>query len=197
MGDMDITEPLILSQGSHNAGSGRGCAMNVIAWELGGSITDYPSTVNVAIANCIQRTNDVLAQLTGNRTVPVEYAARLLDIAHNSIGTDPAREAGDVNPTLSEIQRLAEKTLPPTAYFRWETYFGDMARVINVARGHSDNDTNVAITERIDLFVKMTLHSLDHLVRETRQKHGLTPTNVTAPSVAAVNEALRKMATVA
>lgn len=170
--------------------------MNVIAWELGGSITDYPSTVNVAIANCIQRTNDVLAQLTENRTVPVQYAARLLDIAHNSIGTDPTREAEDVNPTLSEIQRLAEKTLPPAAYFQWESNFGDMARVINTAQRYSaQGDT--AITGPIDLFAEMSLRSLDHLVRETRQKHGLTPTNIAAPSVATVNEALRKMATVA
>lgn len=36
-----ITEPLRLAVGSHSAGSGKGCAMNVISWENGDStITD-------------------------------------------------------------------------------------------------------------------------------------------------------------
>jgi hypothetical protein len=30
---MNITEPLRLATGSHKAGSGKGCAMNVISWE--------------------------------------------------------------------------------------------------------------------------------------------------------------------
>ena len=32
---MNITEPLRLATGSHAAGSGQGCAMNVISWENG------------------------------------------------------------------------------------------------------------------------------------------------------------------
>ena len=38
-----ITQPLRLAKGSHQPGSGKGCAMNVISYINGDSkITDYP-----------------------------------------------------------------------------------------------------------------------------------------------------------
>ena len=46
--------PLRLAVGSHKAGSGRGCAMNVISWENGDSrISDMPD--NPGIDPCAAR----------------------------------------------------------------------------------------------------------------------------------------------
>jgi len=55
----DITEPLRLAVGSHSAGSGKGCAMNLISWENGDTtITDLPGCSDPMLARIVQRIND-------------------------------------------------------------------------------------------------------------------------------------------
>ena len=47
----DITRPLRLAVGSHSAGSGKGCAMNLISWENGDTtITDLPDCADPMLA---------------------------------------------------------------------------------------------------------------------------------------------------
>lgn len=97
---MDITQPLVLSAGSHSPGSGRGCAMNVVAWELGGEISDRPEGTSWTLASVIWRVNDLLAciPVIGSSyervavyaiafEVPAQLAPRLLALAHRTIGT--------------------------------------------------------------------------------------------------------------
>jgi hypothetical protein len=55
-----ITEPLRLAAGSHKAGSGFGCVMNIISWENGDRvITDYPTCVDPTLAEMAQAINDM------------------------------------------------------------------------------------------------------------------------------------------
>jgi len=50
----DITEPLRLAVGSHSAGSGKGCAMNLISWENGDTtITDLPGCSDPMLARIV------------------------------------------------------------------------------------------------------------------------------------------------
>ena len=69
---MHITEPLRLAVGSHKAGSGRGCAMNVISWENGDTtITDLPGCADQVLARIVQRVNDTIcAHRDGDLSVP-------------------------------------------------------------------------------------------------------------------------------
>ncbi len=61
--DLDrITHPLRLARGSHQPGSGKGCAMNVISYINGDEqITDFPATSARPLASFVQLCNDLLA----------------------------------------------------------------------------------------------------------------------------------------
>jgi hypothetical protein len=82
----NITEPIILSRGSHNAGTGRGCAMNVISWENGDTIiTDYPACSDRMLSNLVQGVNDRLAG--GNGFLNAADSIIALDLGHATVGT--------------------------------------------------------------------------------------------------------------
>lgn len=54
-----ITHPLRLARGSHEEGSGKGCAMNVISYINGDTkITDYPVCSARPLARLVQSLND-------------------------------------------------------------------------------------------------------------------------------------------
>jgi hypothetical protein len=61
--DLDrITQPLRLARGSHQPGSGKGCAMNVISYINGDTcITDFPDCSARPLAAFVQVCNDLLA----------------------------------------------------------------------------------------------------------------------------------------
>ena len=61
--DLDrITHPLRLARGSHQPGSGKGCAMNVISYINGDTkITDFPECSARPLARMVQSLNDRLA----------------------------------------------------------------------------------------------------------------------------------------
>lgn len=55
--------PLRLAVGSHERGSGKGCAMNVISYENGDEeITDFPACSHPALAQMVQEINDSMCQ---------------------------------------------------------------------------------------------------------------------------------------
>jgi hypothetical protein len=57
-----ITHPLRLAKGSHQPGSGKGCAMNVISYTNGDThITDFPGCSARPLAAFVQLCNDLLA----------------------------------------------------------------------------------------------------------------------------------------
>lgn len=88
---MPTDHPLRLARGSHQAGSGRGCAMNVISWEQGDAIiTDYPTSVDRVAARLVQSINDSLCRhdphYTNGDLCP-ECSVTVLDLAHAVVGT--------------------------------------------------------------------------------------------------------------
>jgi hypothetical protein len=57
-----ITHPLRMARGSHQPGSGKGCAMNAISYINGDEqITDFPATSARPLASFVQLCNDLLA----------------------------------------------------------------------------------------------------------------------------------------
>ena len=70
MSDIDlgrIIPPLRLAKGSHQPGSGKGCAMNVISYINGDvEITDVPECSAPALARIVQAVNDYLADIHGD-----------------------------------------------------------------------------------------------------------------------------------
>ena len=91
----NIFEPLTLASGSHEAGSGQGCAMNVISWENGDKvITDYPACSDKYLATVVQHANDTLAGPDGILSPANSIIA--LDLGHATVGT--------TNHSLSQLE---------------------------------------------------------------------------------------------
>ncbi len=85
--DLDrITHPLRLAAGSHQRGSGKGCAMNVISYINGDvEITDFPECSARPLARMVQALNDRLAGPDG--FLSPEDSVIVLDLGWKTVGT--------------------------------------------------------------------------------------------------------------
>ena len=83
-----MNHPLRLAVGSHEAGSGKGCAMNVISWESGDStITDLPACADQMLARIVQYVNDhICAHRDGDLLCP-SCSVEVLALGHRIVGT--------------------------------------------------------------------------------------------------------------
>jgi hypothetical protein len=81
-----ITHPLRLARGSHQPGSGKGCAMNVISYINGDAqVTDFPSCSARPLSLLVQSANDLLAGPDGY--LSPESSVIALDLAWQTVGT--------------------------------------------------------------------------------------------------------------
>lgn len=85
--DLDrITHPLRLAKGSHQPGSGKGCAMNAISYISGDSeITDFPACSARPLAAFVQSCNDLLAGPDGY--LSPENSLLALELGWQTVGT--------------------------------------------------------------------------------------------------------------
>jgi len=85
--DIDrITHPLRLAKGSHQPGSGKGCAMNVISYINGDAqITDFPTCSARPLAALVQSCNDLLAGPGGY--LSPENSLLALELGWQTVGT--------------------------------------------------------------------------------------------------------------
>ena len=83
-----VDHPLRLAVGSHQAGSGMGCAMNVISWESGDTIiTDMPACADQVLALIVQRVNDKICTHRDSGLLCSACSVKVLDLAHRIVGT--------------------------------------------------------------------------------------------------------------
>jgi hypothetical protein len=81
-----ITRPLRLAKGSHQPGSGQGCAMNVISYVNGDEpVTDFPTCSARPLSLLVQSSNDLLAGPAGY--LSPEHSVVALDLAWQTVGT--------------------------------------------------------------------------------------------------------------
>jgi hypothetical protein len=81
-----ITHPLRLAKGSHQPGSGKGCAMNVISYINGDArITDFPTSSARPLSLLVQSSNDLLAGPDGY--LSPENSVLALELAWQTVGT--------------------------------------------------------------------------------------------------------------
>ncbi len=90
--DLDrITHPLRLARGSHQPGSGKGCAMNAISYINGDTqITDFPASSARPLASFVQLCNDLLAGPDGY--LSPEDSCLVLDLGWLTVGTADVAE---------------------------------------------------------------------------------------------------------
>ncbi|OBF23690.1 hypothetical protein A5725_08870 [Mycobacterium kubicae] len=81
-----ISHPLRLAKGSHQPGSGKGCAMNVIAYINGDAqITDFPNCSARPLSLLVQACNDQLAGADGY--LSPEHTLLALELGWQTVGT--------------------------------------------------------------------------------------------------------------
>jgi hypothetical protein len=81
-----ITHPLRLAKGSHQPGSGKGCAMNVISYINGDDrVTDFPACSAHPLAVMVQSCNDLLAGPDGY--LSPENSVLALELGWQTVGT--------------------------------------------------------------------------------------------------------------
>jgi hypothetical protein len=85
--DLDrITRPLRLAKGSHQPGTGKGCAMNAISYINGDAqITDFPTCSARPLAAFVQSCNDLLAGPDGY--LSPENSVLALELGWLTVGT--------------------------------------------------------------------------------------------------------------
>jgi hypothetical protein len=108
--------PLRLAVGSHKAGSGRGCAMNVISWENGDSrISDMPDCTHPFLARVVQRLNDSICEHRDGDLLCADCSVIVLGLAHRTVGTADADPDGRVMVRIAaeEAQRVAHLNSDP------------------------------------------------------------------------------------
>src|SRR5260370_31916006 len=94
-----MTPPLRLDKGSHQPGSGRGCAMNVISYVNGDAqVTDFPTCSATPLSLLVQASNDLLAGADGylspgNSVLALELAWQTVGTAEGPHPGVPARPA--------------------------------------------------------------------------------------------------------
>lgn len=109
----NITEPLRLAVGSYQAGSGKGCAMNVVSWVNGDQqITDTPACSDPLLACVVQRVNDEICTHRDGDLLCHDCSVQVLDLAHRTIGTaldmsDADRARVYVRLALDEAESVA------------------------------------------------------------------------------------------
>jgi hypothetical protein len=87
-----ITHPLRLARGSHQPGSGKGCAMNVISYTNGDDrITDFPTCSARPLAIVVQACNDLLAGPSG--FLSPEHSVLAIELAWQTVGTAGVADA--------------------------------------------------------------------------------------------------------
>lgn len=115
--DLDrITHPLRLARGSHQPGSGKGCAMNVISYINGDErITDFPATSARPLASFVQLCNDQLAGPDGY--LSPEDSLLVLDLAWLTVGT--ASPTATVADSVIHLWVTKLLTSPPWGVIRY------------------------------------------------------------------------------
>jgi hypothetical protein len=111
--DLDrITNPLRLARGSHQPGSGKGCAMNAVSYIEGDEeITDFPATSARPLASFVQLCNDLLAEPDG--FLSPKNSLLVLDLAWLTVGT------ADVADSITHIWVTKLLTSPPWGVLRY------------------------------------------------------------------------------
>lgn len=110
---MSISDhPLRLATGSHDRGTLRGCAMNLISWEQGeNQISDTPMCVHWALARMVHIVNDDLCTHSEVEEDPSGYeymylcpdcSVKILSLAHRTVNTAGADNA-EVADWLTEL----------------------------------------------------------------------------------------------
>jgi len=203
--DLDhITNPLRLARGSHQPGSGKGCAMNVISYITGDEqVTDFPTRSARPLSLLVQTSNDLLAGPDGYLLPDDSVLA--LDLAWQTVGTADVPETVVhawiaellTSPTwgvLKYAKITAHKAILDIAQLHRAAASGDMPAVADWdAAGRAAREVASTLSgagmraaqaaaESTAFVDNDLLISLDKVVAHAQNAHGLASGDATAAS---------------
>ena len=199
-----ITHPLRLARGSHQPGSGKGCAMNVISYITGDEqVTDFPTRSARPLSLLVQTSNDLLAGPDGYLLPDDSVLA--LDLAWQTVGTADVPETVVhawipellTSPTwgvLKYAKITAHKAILDIAELHRAAASGDMPAVADWgAAGRTAREVASTLSgagmraaqaaaESTAFVDNDLLISLDKVVAHAQNAHGLASGDATAAS---------------
>lgn len=192
--DFDRLQPLRVAQFSHQPGSGKGCAMQVVSYINGDiEITDYPDCSARPLARIVQFVNDRLGERgtpctpgfgDGTKYLTPEDAITAIRLGTKTIGTRiPAVEFG--HPLWYVYRRQS----PKLWYVR---RYSEAARVAANVGSASDVAHGAACAVLKDNSLDGLVAWADKVIDEWHAEMGTTPQALTTDAVAS---ALTKMET--
>jgi len=156
--DLDrITHPLRLAKGSHEPGSGKGCAMNVVSYINGDAeITDFPDCSARPLAALVQLLNDGLADKDGY--LSPKDSVLVLDLGWRTVGTvDVPREVVLrwlaellIDPVHGAVQHASPAAVPAirrVAELLGRQVAGGLVSVAEWTQARKDASANAAYAE--------------------------------------------------
>jgi hypothetical protein len=195
----NITEPLRLAAGSHQAGSGKGCAMNVISWENGdATISDMPDCADLFLAKVVQRVNDKHCRHVVDGLLCPPCSVEVLALAHRTVGTnigDTARGAR-VQIAREEANSVAHLRTydAATTAATYAAYAAYAARTTAATDAYAA-DAAYAAADAADVAAAVRIRRAHHVIDRFYELTGLTehatPADVTEHAVARMLETVR------
>jgi hypothetical protein len=199
-----ITHPLRLASGSHQPGSGKGCAMNVISYINGDQrVTDFPTSSARPLSLLVQSSNDLLAGPDGY--LSPENSALALELAWQTVGTADVPDTVVhawvaellTNPTwgvLRYAKITAHKAIIDIADLHRAAASGDMPATADwdaagrAARALAATVQDAGVRAVLAAYASTTfvdddlLTSLDHVITHAENAHGLASGAATTAS---------------
>ena len=131
-----ITHPLQLAKGSHEPGSGKGCAMNVVSYTNGDvRITDFPDCSAVPLSRIFQTVNDALADAVTGLLSP-ENSLLALRLGFRTVGTGARSSLDFIQAQASWWHRLTGRQTSP-----YDWHLGNIPEVFGyLAEAFATND---------------------------------------------------------
>lgn len=178
--DLDrITNPIIVSKGSYDRGTGKGCAMNVVSYMNGDvKITDYPKCSAPHLSRLVQRVNDRMADMWTGVLSP-QNAVKAIELGSLTMGTSlDATTIRDTHPSWSflDVTTTPEYTRVLTLWLK--------------ALGYSFLSGPAQSLGCVDLMFSFTYGQAKEAILLWRELAGLDNTEIDSD---AVNNALGEM----
>ncbi|EIT89467.1 hypothetical protein [Mycobacteroides abscessus] len=136
-----ITHPLQLAKGSHQPGSGKGCAMNVVSYTNGDvQITDFPDCSAIPLSRIVQTVNDALAnEVTG--LLSPENSLIALRLGFRTVGTGTRSSLEFIQAQANWWHQLTGRRTSP-----YDWHFGNIPEVFGYLTGQFATDDPITMT---------------------------------------------------
>lgn len=165
--DWDRLQPLQVVAGSHQPGSGKGCAMNVVSYITGDmQITDIPACSARTLAKWIQGLNDMLAGPKFPYALSPEDAIAVIELGMLTVGTAELDSIGSSYPCYPSSWDKQQGPLWREMQCRRKNFMAAKAYEHRMRIAHTGDDIGPRLRSEIDELIALTKQQLFDTTRD-------------------------------